>query len=77
MNFFRRGLKSLEAVEPHVKRATKQHHIDYQFCGLEEDDGGDGENSYNPNDGGELSFNYGPNMQGLDGVSTEVSVNSN
>ncbi|KAL4653028.1 hypothetical protein ACB092_01G272400 [Castanea dentata] len=69
LNFFRRGLKSLEAVEPHVRRATEQHHIDYQFCGLEEDDGGDGENSYNPNDDGELSFNYGPNMQGLDGVS--------
>ncbi|KAM3761098.1 hypothetical protein ACB098_01G241900 [Castanea mollissima] len=69
LNFFRRGLKSLEAVEPHVRRATEQHHIDYQFCGLEEDDGVDGENSYNPNDDGELSFNFGPNMQGLDGVS--------
>ncbi|KAK4603187.1 hypothetical protein RGQ29_011946 [Quercus rubra] len=69
LNFFRRGLKSLEAVEPHVRRATEQHHIDYQFSGLEEDYVDDGENSYNPNDDGELSFNCRPNMQGLDGVS--------
>ncbi|KAG7981570.1 hypothetical protein I3843_04G002800 [Carya illinoinensis] len=73
LTFFRRGLKSLEAVEPHVICITEQHHIDYQFSGLEDDDGedgeDDGENSYSANDAGELSFDYRANKQGLDGVS--------
>lgn len=38
MCFFRKALKSLEAIEPHVKLATEQQHIDYQFSGLEDDD---------------------------------------
>ncbi|KAG6621797.1 hypothetical protein I3842_Q003700 [Carya illinoinensis] len=73
LNFFRRGLKSLEAVEPHVRWVTEQQHIDYQFSGLEDDDvedgedgEDDGENSYSA---GELSFDYRRNRQGLDGVS--------
>ncbi|KAF5456975.1 hypothetical protein F2P56_021117 [Juglans regia] len=76
LTFFRRGLESLEAVEPHVICITEQHHIDYQLSGLEDDDGedgedgeDDGENSYSANDTGELSFEYRSNKQGLDGVS--------
>ncbi|KAF5479271.1 hypothetical protein F2P56_000106 [Juglans regia] len=73
LNFFRRGLKSLEAVEPHVRRVTEQQHIDYQFSGLEDDDVEDGEddgkNSYSADDAGELSFDYRRTRQGLDGVS--------
>ncbi|CAI8584768.1 unnamed protein product [Vicia faba] len=38
LNFFRKGLKSLEAVEPHVMMVAKLQHIDYQFSGLEDDD---------------------------------------
>uniref|UniRef100_A0A2N9HP41 BAR domain-containing protein n=1 Tax=Fagus sylvatica TaxID=28930 RepID=A0A2N9HP41_FAGSY len=70
LNFFRRGLKSLEAVEPLVRRVSEQHHIDFQFSGLEEDYGDDGENSYNPNDDGELSFDKRSNK--LDGGSMDV-----
>ncbi|KAK7267210.1 hypothetical protein RIF29_19875 [Crotalaria pallida] len=74
LNFFRKGVKSLEAAEPHVRLVTEQHHIDYQLSGLEEDfdDGGpnDGENDYEASDGGELSFDYKSNKQGLDVVST-------
>jgi hypothetical protein len=75
LNFFRRGLKSLEAVEPLVRRVSEQHHIDFQFSGLEEDYGDDGENSYNPNDDGELSFDKRSNK--LDGGSMDVSIKSN
>ncbi|XP_076916010.1 uncharacterized protein At2g33490-like [Bidens hawaiensis] len=38
INFFRKALKSLEAIEPHVKSTTEQQHIDYNFGGLEDDD---------------------------------------
>ncbi|KAI3727774.1 hypothetical protein L6452_16394 [Arctium lappa] len=31
MCFFRKALKSLEAIEPHVKSTTEQKHIDYHF----------------------------------------------
>lgn len=40
LNFFRKGLKSLEAVEPHVRLVTEQQHIEYEFSGLEDDDDG-------------------------------------
>ncbi|KAE8705068.1 Shikimate kinase, putative isoform 1 [Hibiscus syriacus] len=49
LNFFKKGLKSLEAVEPHVRQVTEQQHIDYQFCGIEDDGGEDGEIAYDPN----------------------------
>lgn len=80
MNFFRKGLESLEAVEPQVRLITEQQHIDYQFSGLEEyDDYGDGENDYDANEGGELSFDYRSNKQGPDVFSmsqnsTEVRI---
>lgn len=38
MCFFRKALKSLETIEPHVKSTTEQQHIDYLFSGLEDDD---------------------------------------
>lgn len=53
---------------------AEQQHIDYQFSSLEEDDGedgyDDGENDYEANEGGELSFDYRSNKQGPDVVST-------
>ncbi|XP_068667124.1 uncharacterized protein At2g33490-like isoform X1 [Aristolochia californica] len=72
LNFFRKGLKSLEAVEPHVKLVTEQQHIDYQFSGLEDDepDDGDYEEGDDANDDGELSFDYGQNDCGQEVVST-------
>ncbi|XP_057949654.1 uncharacterized protein At2g33490-like isoform X2 [Malania oleifera] len=67
--FFRKGLKSLEAVEPHVRMVTEREHIDYNFTGLEDDgedgdDSNDDEDSYDALDDGELSFNYGLIDQG-------------
>lgn len=74
LNFFRKGLKSLEAVESQVRLITEQHHIDYQFSGLEDDDGDDQEDDAEKGDDsnvdGELSFDYRQNKQVYDAVST-------
>ncbi|KAL9246604.1 hypothetical protein vseg_020120 [Gypsophila vaccaria] len=43
LSFFKKAVKSLEAVEPHVKLVTQQQHIDYQFSGLEDEESEDGE----------------------------------
>lgn len=63
LNLFRKGLKALEGVEPHVKEIADREHIDYQFSGLEDDDSEDDcDDSYTDNnDDGELSFDYGSN----------------
>lgn len=63
MNFFRKGLKSLEAVEPQIRVVAEKQHIDYQLVEL--DDSEDGGKSYEANDGGELSFDYRQNKQEL------------
>ncbi|XP_039026080.1 uncharacterized protein At2g33490-like [Hibiscus syriacus] len=73
LNFFRKGLKTLEAIEPHLRQVTEQQHIDYQFCGLEDDED-DGEIAYDPNKEGELSFDYRANEKGVD--VTSASRNS-
>ncbi|XP_011020831.1 PREDICTED: uncharacterized protein At2g33490-like [Populus euphratica] len=59
---FKKALKSLEAVEPHVKLVSEQQHIDYHFSGLD-DDGRDDDDYDDVNDDGELSFDYGQNDQ--------------
>ncbi|KAL5979014.1 hypothetical protein ACLOJK_018911 [Asimina triloba] len=75
LTFFRKGLKSLEAVEPNVKLVTEQQHIDYQFSGLEDDDAEDGnDDGYDANDNGELSFDYGPNDRGQEVPSSRNSM---
>lgn len=72
LSFFKKALKSLEEIEPHVKLVTDLHHIDYHFRGVEEDDAGneDEEDSSSEDDSddgseslddGELSFDYGQN----------------
>lgn len=72
LSFFRKGIKSLEAVEPHVKLIAEKQHIDYQFSGLEdyETDSDNNDESVNDrHDDGELSFDYGQTEQGADIVS--------
>ena len=66
MSFFRKGLKSLEAIEPHLKLITEQQHIDYQSSGAEENDYGDFENDNDTDECDELSFDYTLNKQGTD-----------
>ncbi|KAK9675342.1 hypothetical protein RND81_11G001600 [Saponaria officinalis] len=54
LSFFKKAVKSLEAVEPHVKLVTQQQHIDYQFSGLEDEQSEDGEDDdANDEDGDE------------------------
>lgn len=71
--FFRKGLKSLEVIEPYLKAVAEEQHIDYQFSGLDDDatenedesyDGG-----YDHNDDSDMSFDYGPTDQGQDVIS--------
>lgn len=74
LNFFKKGVKSLELVEPHVKVVAEQQHIEYQFSELEDDyTEDDEENGYrydgNDDDDGELSFDYGQPDQGQEVVS--------
>ncbi|KAK7272795.1 hypothetical protein RIF29_13835 [Crotalaria pallida] len=78
--FFKKAVKSLETVEPHVKSVTEQQHIDYLFSGLEEEDVDEGDDEYDDNDGydenddGELSFDYGHNEQERDVSTTRNSM---
>ncbi|KAM1082911.1 hypothetical protein ACFX19_021790 [Malus domestica] len=76
LSFFKKALRSVESVEPHVKLVTEKKHIDYEFHGL--DDEGDGDNdddesddndSLGVNDDGELSFDFEKHDQDQD-VST-------
>ncbi|KAL1539915.1 hypothetical protein AAHA92_24341 [Salvia divinorum] len=57
LNFFRKGLQSLEAVEPYIIKVAEKQHIDYKLSELDEGDK-DGENSYESNEHGELTFDY-------------------
>ncbi|RWV91944.1 hypothetical protein GW17_00045726 [Ensete ventricosum] len=58
LNFFRKGVKSLEVVEPHIKILAEQQHIDYQLSGLEDNqlEGYEVDDSVENGDDGELSF---------------------
>lgn len=76
LNLFRKGLKSLESVEPHVKHVADQQHIDYQFSGLEDDEGEDGydDEGYDANDDDKMSFDYGENDHIQDASTSRVSM---
>ncbi|KAK2968784.1 hypothetical protein RJ640_028177 [Escallonia rubra] len=80
LNFFQKGLKSVEAADPHIRLVAKKQHIDYQFSGLNETEEGEGGSfdTYDTSVDGELSFDYRDNKQGLDNdrasrISMEVS----
>ncbi|KAJ4778896.1 hydroxyproline-rich glycoprotein family protein [Rhynchospora pubera] len=67
LNFFRKGVRSLETVEPQVRAVAESQHIDYHFTELDDDlDDDDDDGDMYPdgrddisNDGSELSFDYG------------------
>lgn len=63
LKFFRKGVESLELVEPHVKVVAEQQHIDYQFINLEDDDTEEEVDDFSYDDG-EVSFEYGQNERG-------------
>ncbi|KAL3649909.1 hypothetical protein CASFOL_006312 [Castilleja foliolosa] len=70
LSFFKKAVRLLEAIEPHVRLLAEQQHIDYQISELK-DDGHDSydiddisdctEDSSDTHDDGELSFDYGQN----------------
>nr|BAJ86286.1 predicted protein [Hordeum vulgare subsp. vulgare] len=66
LNLFKKGVKSLEAVEPHVRLAAEQQHIDHQFSALEDEDYSvedENDDDYNDSHDGELSFDYGESKE--------------
>lgn len=75
--FFRRGLKCLEALEPHVKAIAEKQHIDYEFTGLEDNESdNDGSSSYQDtcSDDRELSFDYEINDRDQDVIASRDSM---
>ncbi|KAK8965323.1 hypothetical protein KSP40_PGU007740 [Platanthera guangdongensis] len=79
LNFFRKGVKSLETIEPHVKVVAEQKHIDYNLVGLEddvpEDDEDNEDNEYYDGNHVELSFDYRQNENTQDiGSANRTSV---
>nr|XP_043607684.1 uncharacterized protein At2g33490-like [Erigeron canadensis] len=68
VNFFRKGLKALEAVEPFIRNVAEKNHIDYQLSELpdRESRGDEPMSGYESTDDGELSFDYKQKKQGLD-----------
>ncbi|XP_041997989.1 uncharacterized protein At2g33490-like [Salvia splendens] len=67
LNFFRKGLQSLEAVEPHIKNVAEKQHIDYELIELNDGD------SFQTNDDGELSFDYTLNKKEIENTTTSRS----
>ncbi|XP_071706204.1 uncharacterized protein At2g33490-like [Rutidosis leptorrhynchoides] len=74
LDFFRKGLKALEAVDPIIRIVAEKHRIDYQLIGLTNGNNVEGElmNSYENNDEGELSFDYRRTKQGIDNVAASL-----
>lgn len=72
LDFFRKGCKALEAVDPVIRIVAEKNHIDYQLSELDTDNSGVFEdmNGYEIIDDGELSFDYRQKKQGLDNVAT-------
>lgn len=69
LNLFKKGVKSLEAVEPHVRLAAEQQHIDHQFSALEDEEYSvedENDDDYNDSHDGELSFDYGESKEAAD-----------
>lgn len=64
INFFRKGLQSLEAVEPHIRDVAEKQHIDYELCELND------VASFETNDDGELSFDYSLNKKEFENTTT-------
>ncbi|CAA0813156.1 Uncharacterized protein SHERM_13715 [Striga hermonthica] len=66
LNFFRKGLQSLEAVEPRVRNVAEKHRIDYELSDLNAENMNDEWNSFESNGYGELSFDFRKNELELD-----------
>lgn len=72
MDFFRKGVKALEAVEPHIRIFAEKHYIDCQLNdGAAADEEGEGVSSY---DDGELSFDYRWTKHGFAASSNPIEV---
>ncbi|KAI3784616.1 hypothetical protein L1987_43718 [Smallanthus sonchifolius] len=74
LNFFRKGVKVLEEVDPHVRSVAEKHRIDCQLSDGATGEEGEGISSYESTDDGELSFEYSQKKQGLATSSNPMEV---
>ncbi|KAI3799289.1 hypothetical protein L1987_34582 [Smallanthus sonchifolius] len=72
LDFFRKGFKALEAVDPVIRIVAEKHRIDYQLSELDNENSGVGEDMNM--DDGELSFDYRQKKQGLDNVAVSYQM---
>nr|XP_043634932.1 uncharacterized protein At2g33490-like [Erigeron canadensis] len=72
LDFFRKGFKALEAVDPIIRIVAEKHRIEYKLSGLNNGSAGESEtgNTYERFDDGELSFDYRQKKPGIDNVAT-------
>lgn len=68
MNFFRKGLKAVEAVEPFIRNVAEKHRIDCQLSGRYDHGSQEGEpmSGYESTDDEELNCDYKQKKHGLD-----------
>ncbi|KAM0947110.1 hypothetical protein DsansV1_C08g0082671 [Dioscorea sansibarensis] len=77
LSFFRKGVKSLETVEPHVQVVAEQQHIEIHFSELEDDtddDDDDDDDDCVYYEDGEPFLNYRRNARGQDGSTSRTSM---
>ncbi|XP_076917149.1 uncharacterized protein At2g33490-like [Bidens hawaiensis] len=74
LNFFRKGVKVLEEVDPHVRSVAEKHRIDCQLSDGAAREEGDGVGSYESTDDGELSFDYRQKKQGTATSSNQMEL---
>ncbi|XP_076949601.1 uncharacterized protein At2g33490-like [Bidens hawaiensis] len=74
LNFFRKGVKVLEEVDPHVRSVAEKHRIDCQLSDGVAGEEGDGVGSYESTDDGELSFDYRQKKQGTATSSNQMEL---
>ncbi|KAL4577078.1 hypothetical protein LXL04_013180 [Taraxacum kok-saghyz] len=70
LNFFRKGFKALEAVDPVIKIVAEKHRIDCQLTGFDDVNGGGDDEGI---DDGELSFDFGQIKHGVDNHATSIN----
>ncbi|KAG9150653.1 hypothetical protein Leryth_008116 [Lithospermum erythrorhizon] len=55
LSFFKKAYLCLESIEPYVKSVAKDHHIDYEFSGLEDDSGDEDDGDYGVGNDGDVT----------------------
>ncbi|KAL8251376.1 hypothetical protein R6Q59_035069 [Mikania micrantha] len=74
LNFFRKGVKVLEEVDPHVRIVAEKNRIDCQLSDGAAEGEGEGISSHESTDDGELSLDYRQKKHGIATSSNQMEV---